>query len=727
VLTALAHLAERRARLVALAALLAAVAAAVLGAGVADRLDPYGADDPASESIRAEKRIQAATDAGNEPGLLVLVTTRSRERIASLAVSIGRDRDVAEVVGPHNGGGADLVSRGGGQALLAVFFRPAGDKLEQEAAERITERLEDERGVRVGGAAAVNQQVNEQIESDLRRAELLALPLLFVLAFLFFRGLVAAALPPLIGGLAIVFTLVALRGLAEVTSVSVFALNLVTGLGLGLAIDYSLFVVSRFREELTRGRAGALRRTLQTAGRTVLFSALTVAAAMAALLVFPQRFLYSMGMGGAIVALLAAAVALAVLPAVLALLGPSVNALAPRRLQRAAAAEARPDHRGAWYRLAQAVMRRPATVAIAASALLVVVALPALRAEFNQADAGVLPAQADARQVSEVLGERFPGAGLRPLQLYVEAPPGPALERLRDRAAELPGVRTVRRARRVSPNASVVEVVPSVEPYTQDALRLVERLRDLPSGAEVLVTGDAAEYADLRASLSDRLPLALGIIAGTTLLLLFLLTGSVVLPVKALVMNVLSLGATFGILVLVFQDGRFESLLGFESQGALEITQPVLLCAAAFGLSTDYGVFLLSRIKEARDRGLGERESVAVGLERTGRIVTAAALLFAVAMGAFATSEIVFIKEIGLGTAVAVLIDATIVRAFLVPSLMALLGRWNWWAPRPLAWLHARIGLAEGAPTQPEEGKAERSGRAERAPDRPVPAGSAAD
>jgi RND superfamily putative drug exporter len=473
----------------------------------------------------------------------------------------------------------------------------------------------------------------------------------------------------------------------------------VTGLGLGLAIDYSLFVVSRYREELARSGPGleAIRATLATAGRTVLFSGLTVAAALASLLVFPQNFLYSMGVGGMIVALLAVAVALLVLPAILAVLGPRVNSLAPRRLQRSAAADARPAATGFWYRLSRFVARRPGRIALSATIVLVAAGLPFLGIRFVVADAEVLPAEASARQADDALDRRFEPHVSEPVRLVMAAEPGERVDRYRQDVLDVAGVKEVSPPEREGPATTVLNVTARVDALSEPGKELARDLRALHPPFQVSVGGLAAEFVDLETSLLEHLPLAFAIVVAATMVLLFLMTGSIVLPFKALLMNVLSLSATFGILVLVFQDGRLEGLLDYTSQGALEITQPILLFALAFGLSTDYGVFLLSRIKEARDGGASDTDSVAMGLERTGRIVTAAAVLFAVAIGAFATSEIIFIKEVGIGTALAVLIDATLIRALLVPSLMELLGRWNWWAPRPLRWVHERFGLSEGA------------------------------
>ena len=697
-LDALARLTTRHPRRVVAAALLLVVLAAAGSASVADRLDPYAAEDPSTESVRADALLERA-GVGAGVDIVALVATPAgaespagRARVAEVSRELLADPDVARVVTFTDGGRA-LVARDGRSTYLAASLRPGADEV--DAGKRLIDRLGDEPGVKLGGYAIASPQVNEQTAEDLKRAELLVFPLLFALSLLFFRSVVAALLPLLVGAMAIVLTMLGLRVGSELGSISVFALNVVTGLGLGLAIDYSLFIVSRYREELAHVGPGpeAIRRTLATAGRTVLFSSLTVAAALGSLLLFPQRFLYSMGIGGMLVAALAGAVALIVLPAVLALLGTRVNALAPRRLQRAADADARPAESGPWYRLSRAVMRRPGAIAAGSAALLIALGLPFLGVKFTAVDASILPTSASARQVDDALKRDFDVRRTTPITLVARTAPGPALdEYVRDvRAVE--GVAAVTAPRPVAGGLTLVDVVPATGALSDRSQDTVRELRGLETPFTVLARGETAALVDLKISLADHLPGALAILVGATVLVLFLMTGSVVLPAKAIVMNVLGLSAAFGILVLVFQDGRLESLLGYTSQGALEATQPVFLFAVAFGLSTDYGVFLLARIKEARDRGLPNDEAVAVGLERTGRIVTAAALLFCVAVGAFATSQIIFLKELGIGTALAVLIDATIIRALLVPSLMKLLGDWNWWAPRPLARLHARIAL----------------------------------
>jgi RND superfamily putative drug exporter len=406
-----------------------------------------------------------------------------------------------------------------------------------------------------------------------------------------------------------------------------------------------------------------------------------------------------MGIAGALVALIAAALALVVLPALLTVLGPRVNAFAPQRLQRAAARDARPATHGGWYRLAQLVMRRPAPIAAASAALLIFLGIPFTHIKLIQVDARVLPRTVSAQQVNNALNMQFPPNRTSPLEVVVGAPAAsPQLGALAARISKLPNVSAVAPAQPVGRDYSLLAVAPRYEPLSSQSQQLVRNVRKIRERFYTGVAGQSASFVDLKHSLGTHVPMSLAIVIGATLIILFLFTGSVVLPVKAVVMNALGLSAMFGILVFIFQDGHLEGLLGFQSERALDATQPIFLFAVGFGLATDYGVFLLSRIKEARDAGASNSQAVAMGLERTGRIVTAAAMLFAVAIGAFATSQIVFIKELGVGAALAVLIDASIIRALLVPSLMELLGSVNWWAPKPLRRLHDRIGLRESSP-----------------------------
>ncbi|MDP1850724.1 MAG: MMPL family transporter [Solirubrobacteraceae bacterium] len=658
--------------------------------------------DPAAQSNVTGVELREAIGRGLGPGVVVLVrgedpvrSPGGQAKVRGVVRRVEADPAVAQTASALSDPrpASPFVSRDGRSSFVAVYLRSGEDG--EEAGARIEQALDGLRGVLVGGGAVAGPVVGDQVSEDLAKAEMLAFPLLFLLTLVVFRGAIAALLPLFVGLLTIMMTFLGLRLFNEATALSIFALNLAIGLGLGLAIDYSLFVLSRYREEMERHGPGreALTATLRTAGRTVVFSSLTVAAAMLSLLVFPQRFLYSMAISGSLTALSAGAISLIALPAVLMLLGPRVNALAPKRWRHRAVA----TQSGFWYRLSHGVMRRPLIIAVTTSLVLIAAGIPFTRIEFTGVDASVLPDSAVPKQVDTALRTEFPPGRASPLHVAVDAPRGSGgeLRAYAQRLQGLNGVAAVEPPRFVGDETWLVSVAPEGSALDQRAVDLVRAVRDGPAPGEVRVAGESARFVDQRAGLADRLPLALAVLAITTLLILFAMTGSVVLPFKALLMNVLGISAAFGVLVLVFQDGRLEGLLDYTSQGALELTQPLVLLAIVFGLSTDYGVFLLTRIKEARDAGATNEEAIALGLQRTGRIVTAAALLLVVALGAFATSQIVFIKQLGVGAAAAVLIDAFIVRALLVPALMKLLGERNWWAPRPLARLHARLRLGE--------------------------------
>jgi RND superfamily putative drug exporter len=691
---------SNRRRVLFVAAIVAAIAA-VFGAGVSSRMSPYGADDPATQSVQAKNRYQAATGRQIDPGVIALVSSgdvrraAAQRRVERVAAELKAQPDVASVQSFYGTHDPALVAHDRRSTYVVAYFKARSDLQISNDAKLIESRFSSQPDVKLGGSAIADAQVNTQVSNDLAHAEMLAFPLIFLLSLIFFRSIVASLLPPLLGGLAILGTFFLLRVVSTFTDLSVFALNLTTGLGLGLAIDYSLFIVSRYREEAAEDSFGveALRRTLRSAGRTVLFSSVTVAVAVASLAIFPQRFLYSMGIAGAIVALLAATLALTVLPALLAALGPRVNALSPRRLRRAAERDARPARSGAWYRLAQFVTRRPAQVAVASAAVLIALGIPFTQIRFISADERALPVSASAHQVHDALHTQFPPNRTTPLEVVVGAPASsPQVRALSARIAHLRDVSAIAPAQPAGRDTSLLQVSPVHGPLTGSTEQLVRDVRAIHTSSYLGVAGETASYLDLEHSLGAHLPAVLAVVVAATLLVLFLMTGSVVLPIKAVLMNTLSLSAVFGILVLIFQHGHLQGLLGYHSLGALDATQPILLFAMGFGLATDYGVFLLARIKEAHDAGAPNREAVALGLERTGRIVTSAAMLFAVAVGAFATSQIVFIKELGIGTALAVLLDASLIRALLVPSLMELLGSANWWAPRPLRRFYERFG-----------------------------------
>jgi uncharacterized membrane protein YdfJ with MMPL/SSD domain len=709
----LSSLALARSRRLLLIAGVVFLVAAAVGAPVVTLLKSENSDfqDPASQNQQVLRAIEHATGQTATYGVAALVPSagdvrtdvaaqRESARVAALLSKQPGFQRAIDYPATHL---AELVSRNGRLTLVLAAF--ANRDYSTRAVERIRPLAGP--GVRFGGNDVAFDQINKSTSSDLQRAEMLAFPILLLLSFWVFRGLVAAALPLLVGGFAIVLTFLLLRLVdAGIAPLSIFAVNLVTGMGLGLGIDYSLFVLARYREELAGGAdtRAAIRRTLQTAGRTVLYSSLTVAGALASMLVFPLRFLYSMGVGGALVALCAGAVSLLVLPAVLVALGPRIDALAPARLQRSAAANARAGESGAWYRLARGVMRRPGLVAFTTAAVLLVAAIPSLRIALAPADAHVLPASSEARRLAQTLTNEFPVDASQTITIVVRAPVAASRQvaAIATRASQIAGRQaSVAPPRYLARGLWQIELQPRGVDGAPANQALVKRLRTIGSAPSLLVGGSTAWFIDQKAAISAHLPLALGILAIVTAGFLFLMTGSLILPVIALAMNLLTVAVAAGLLVLIFQDGHLSSLFGFAPIGGLEESNLVLLFILAFAMSTDYGVFLFGRIKEAHDRGLATRDAVAFGLERTGRLVTAAALLFCVALGAFTTSHIFFVKQLGVGVPLAVAIDATIVRALLVPALMGRLGEWTWWAPRPLRRLHTRFGLSEGAIPEP--------------------------
>ncbi len=700
----LARLADRHAKAVVAVTALFFLVAAFFGGNVAEYMGPYGDEDPATESVRAERALE---DAGFRAqsgqvlitGVEVERSAADRQRVEDIAERVRAVEGVEEVTGYAEIGSPGFVSRDGDRSLLLFSLEATERGDSQDAAARVEQELDGEPGVLVGGGSLAEEQVNEQVGKDLTRAEVMVFPLLFLLSLLFFRGLVAAALPLISGAIAIVGTFLALRIATEFAEISVYSLNLTIGLGLGLAIDYSLFIISRYREEIAKTGPGleAMSRTLGSAGRTVLFSAVTVAISLAALLVFPQGFLYSMGFGGMTVALLSLVIGLVVLPAILTLLGERVNALSPKFLRRRQATDSDREYRGFWYRLSRFVMARPLPVATVAVLILLIIATPALRMAFAPVDSGVLPEGASARVVSDIVDAEFPGGDLERIPIAVQAGTREEAEQVGETIGNVRQVAEVSPAEQVGPDLYLLEANSTggyMDDQTVDAVEAIRGI-EFTGGTVAEVTGESAGYLDLEDSLVRHLPVAAAIVILATLIIIFLMTGSAILPIKSLLMNILTLASVFGVLVFVFQDGNLSGILDFESTDGLDITTPILIFAITFGLSTDYAIFLLSRIKEAHEAGVPNDEAVAVGLQRTGRIVTAAALLIAIAIGAFATSEIVFIKELGVGVALAVLIDATIIRALIVPALMEMLGKWNWWAPAWMKRLHQRIGLSE--------------------------------
>ncbi|MEV4992715.1 MMPL family transporter [Streptomyces niveus] len=706
-----------RPRLSLLVALVITALAVFAGSGVGDRMGSGGWEDPAASSTYATKALEREFPA-SQPNLLLLVDAGGKgvddpavaAEARRLTERLAAEEGVVGVGSYWQTRAPALRAEDGGEALIAARIvgteKEAGETLERIAPEfRGTQGSLD---VSVGGPVAVRHEMQAIIQEDLLRAELIALPVTLVLLVMVFGSAIAALLPLGIGIVAILGTNAVLRGITEITDVSVFAQNLTTALGLGLAVDYALFIVRRFREELAEGVEvrDAVGTTLRTAGRTVLFSALTVAVSLAAMMVFPQYFLRSFAYAGIAVVLLAAAAALILLPAALMLLGHRVNSFDLRRLFGKGRKKPTPGDgtadgtadgtSGGWGRTAALVMRRAPLFAVATATGLVLLGLPFLGVKFGTADDRQLPSSAEARVVQEDIRSGFPGSPGGGLEVLGEGGATAAeYADYRDRVAALPDVLRVD-GPVVSGDHAYFTVLPRGEAVDQDTQRLVRELRAEPAAFDTSVTGTAAVLVDSKDAIGDRLPLAAGIIVVVTLLLVFLLTGSVLIPIQAVALNALSLTAMFGAVVWVFQDGHLSGFLGFTPTGDIETTLPVLMFCVAFGLSMDYGVFLISRIKEEYDRSGDHERSVIFGLQRTGGLITAAAVILAVVMVAIGTSRVTNTMMLGLGIALAVVMDAMVVRSLLVPAVMKLTGRATWWAPGPLRRFHDRFGVSEG-------------------------------
>jgi putative drug exporter of the RND superfamily len=702
--------------------------AGLFGGSVAKHLSSGGFDSPGSESIRVRNFLDAHFPIAANPNVALLVTAASGSVDTPGAAADGVVLTDELAAWPHMskvvsywslGRPGPLRSDDRRDALVVGLLRGTDDQV-HDRIPALEQRFTSSSGpihVRVGATAALYRQVSNTIQSDLARAESIALPVTLVLLVVVFGSAVSGAIPVGIGILAILGTFLVLRLVSLFTPVSIFSLNLATAMGLGLAIDYSLFIVSRYREELASGQGtkDAIVMAEATAGRTVVFSAATVAASLAALLVFPIYFLRSFAYAGIGVVVIAAAGAIFTLPALLAALGPRIDRWAVGRRYRGQ--HVSPES-GFWHRLASTVMRRPVATGLPVLLLLLVLGVPFLHVAFGLPDQRVLPAGNPTRQVQDQIDRDFPHTSTSPVIVLAPSLGAPrahllAIDAYARTLSRLPTVTQVdaltgsyNGGRQVvgpaKPNAqyaaarstwwSVVTSAPAISPRAES---LVASIRSLPAPVPVLVGGPSAQLTDEKSALASRLPLAAALIVLVTLVVLFLFTGSVVVPVKAVIMNLLSLTATFGAMVWIFQEGHGAGVLGFTPTGTIDTTSPIIMFCIAFGLSMDYEVFLLSRIKEEYDLSGDNERSVALGLERTGRIITAAAVLVAVVFLAFATSRITFIKLFGVGLAVAVLMDATLVRGVLVPSFMRLMGDLNWWAPAPLRRFYQRWGQRE--------------------------------
>jgi RND superfamily putative drug exporter len=701
----------RRRRLTLVVALAAVVVALVWGTGVFGRLQTAGGFYAPNTESQQEAAL-ASSAFGRDAGDVVVLYSSATESVRSSAFRTAVTTTLRAL--PHSAvksyatywtsGSASFVSANGHESFAVIELTGASDDARQDSYNVIKADF-GARGLstQVGGLVPTDEAITNQTSADIGRAESLSLPILLILLLLIFGSLTAASLPLVIGGIGILGSFSVLRILTLFTAVSIFSVNITTILGLGLGIDYGLFMVSRFREELRREVPveQAVARTVATAGRTVAFSGVTVAIALASLMLFPETFLRSMGYGGLLTVVVDMLAALTVMPALLAALGPKVNSLT---IRRSIARAPGPLESGGWYRLGQRVMRRPLAVAGVIVVVLVLLGSPFLKIAWGGTDATVLPAGSVPRQVTEALNRDFPGNPTAPIEAVVDfgGPVGSSRARIAGLETYLSGVRhlpgvAAAAVTGIHGDLARVDVSYAPGPYSPQAQAIVTRVRNLaaPLGAVSYVGGQSALLADTLADMGRTLPWMVLVVVLATFLLLFLAFGSVLLPIKAIVMNLLSLSVMFGVLVYVFQEGHFSRLLQFSPNGTIDPSTPILMFAIMFGLSMDYEVFLLSRIREHYDATGDNTAAIATGLQRTGGVITSAALMLGVVIGSFSVSSVTFTKMMGIGMVVALFVDATVVRLLLVPATMKLLGNANWWAPGPLRRVYDRFGFKE--------------------------------
>ncbi len=707
---------SRRRRLTLVITLLFVAFAGAWGTGVFGKLSSGDNFTPPSSQSQREANAAEQAFGRNDADVVVLyrsatmtVTDPAYRQAVTTALSSLPRADVAKVSTYWSTGSPSLVSTDRHSTYAVLQLTGADDAARHQTYDAIKNELTpaslaaDGVTARVGGNVPMEVAINNEVTADIAKAEGFSMPVLLILLLVIFGSLAAASLPVAIGGVAILGSFTVLRLLTMATTVSIYSVNITTILGLGLGIDYGLFMVTRFREELHRQPTveQAVARTVATAGRTVAVSGITVAAALTSLMLFPEDFLRSMGYGGVATVAVDVLAALIVLPALLAVLGHRVNAL---RIRRSVQRPPRDESSGAWYRLARSVMRRPLVYVTVITIALLALGAPFLRISWGGTDARTLPAASTIRQVSETLDSQFPVNSTDPIEALITGPGASAggsaaLASYLHRIDAIPGV-TGTQVTGSRGDVTRVDVGYTPAPVSPAARHIVTQIRALapPAGATVLVGGTTAGLVDELASLGSTLPWMALLVCVSTFVLLFLAFGSVVLPVKAIVMNVLSLGATFGVVVWIFQWGHLSGLLRFTPTGSIDPTMPILMLAIIFGLSMDYEVFLLSRIRERYDQTGDNTAAVAAGLQRTGGVITSLALLLIIVVGAFSASGITFIKLMGVGMIVALLVDASVVRVLLVPATMRLLGGANWWAPRPLRRLYARYGIKEESP-----------------------------
>ena len=676
----LAHFTYLRAGQVLIAATAVFVAAVALSLGIFDRVKPFDISDPNSEVVRASRAFESITGRTAEPNVVLLVNSPTDagpgNEPAVAARALRSVPGIAKVTSP--GSRTVLTSADGSESLVLGYLDEGLGRV--EVGEAVDERFASWPEVLTGGTAVAAYQVGVGAEDDTRRLELYAAPVLLLLLLFVFRGLVAAMLPLVVATFSILLTFAVLRLITEIGTIDLFALQTVTGLGTGLAIDYSLFILTRYREELRTGAtfAAAHATALRTAGRTVAFSSITVASALAALIAFPQPFLHSTGIAGALTALFAGLTALVVLPAILGILGASVNRSSIRGEQTMSQDGMAGDF---WERLPRLVCRWPGSTIVVAGGVMLALASQAINMELKTPDASELPRDASSRIVAESLGQF---EDLSPTLLFAVVPAAGAQdEPLNAQLAAISGVASVSRPTQLDASFDALFLTATPNPLSQAGQDLVSAVRSkLPPGS--LLGGRAAEQVDQRASIFDHAPLVIAIVLITNLLILVAMTGSVLLPLLAVLMNLLTVAASLGALVAVFTTEWTANLVGAEVQTGIDMSVPVIAFAVGFGLSTDYGIFLFARIREQRANASSEVDAIVEGVAATGRLISASAILLAIAVGAFIFSDLVIVKEFAVAIAVAVLLDATVVRGLLIPAILRILGRHAWRGPGQL-------------------------------------------
>ena len=668
------------------------LSAGVIGSSVFGKLDSGGYSDPKSDSAKA---FEYLTDVFKvkDPAVVRVVETPTEltdPAVVATATKLESIIKTEEGVGStlsywSSGGAPSLKSSDSKSAFLFVYSEDVEWDTVQSLGKRMQAKYDgkfENLTIYASGTGVFAHAINTKIADDLKLSESISIPLTFILLVFVFGGLVASAMPLLVGVSAILGSFLIIYLLTLFTGVSVFALNLITGLGLGLGIDYSLLMVNRFREELHAGKSinEAIKRTVATAGKTVFYSGLTIVITLASLMLFPLMFLKSFGYAGVTVVIMAVLGSLVALPALLAILGNRIDKAVVRK------SAITPKEDGRWAQTARFVMRKPVSVVVLCLIALGVFAAPITNIVFSQVDSRVLPASNPAAYASQLITERFPGQEGNPIEIII--PGGAAkLEEIKNYTTEISKVKGVVRIGepQVLGNDVRVIAIHDMGPRTPLAEVLIKEIRQIPAPDQTLVGGVAADYADTQIGIARTMPWALTWIAVGVLVLLFLFTGSIILPIKAVILNILSLAATLGVITWIFVDGHLKWLVGdFTVTGAVDTGSIILVAVVAFGLSMDYELFLLSRIKEEHDAGKSNIESVATGLQRSARIITAAAGLLAIVFASFILSGVTSIKMLGFGVAFAIILDATLVRALLVPALMRLFGERNWWAPKSM-------------------------------------------